>query len=196
LLKLNWCCRNVLRLCTTSNHLMLSTTIRNWRRLRRLMLAPYLLIWRYCTLLHLFRRLPLILRNHGNWRLGPLFLHERWILFKHRIRRHVNFDILIIRVPLRLSSSIHLHNVLDQIWIISQLLIVFLMRIHRHLLILMNIFLYLFFRHVFGLPVCLGCHTLLSVPRWILICVTARMNLLVPTGPYYIRVACWERLLF
>jgi len=178
---------------------MLSTTIRNWRRLRRLMLTPYLLLWPTRILLHLFRHLRLILRDHGHWRLGPLLLYDRVFLHKHRIRCHINFHIIII-IPLRLSPSIHLYNILYQIRIISHLQIVFLVRIHHlHLLILKYVFLNFFLCHVFCLPVGLGRHTLLLfISSWILVCITVRMNFfdLISAWALYVRVACWERRFF
>ena len=159
LLKLNLRCRNVLRLRATCYHLVLPASIRNGRRLWSLVLPSNLLLRYHRVLLALLRRLGLVLRHHRHRRLGPLLLNHRLFLRKCRIRRHICFHhrlILLVVISLRLASSIHLHYVLYQFWIVRHLEIILLMRIHHlHLLIFQNILLNFFLSHILSLPVCL-----------------------------------------
>lgn len=159
LLKLNLCCRNVLRLGATRYHLVLPASIGNRRCLRSLVLPSNLLLGHHRVLLGLLGRLSLVLRYHWHRRLGPLLLNHRFLFRECRIRRHICFHhwlILLVIIPLRLSPSIHLHYVLDQFRVVGHLQIIFLVSIHHlHLLIFQNVLLNFFFCHILSLPVSL-----------------------------------------
>lgn len=204
LLKLNLCCRNVLRLGATCYHLVLAASIGNRRRLRSLVLPSHLLLWHHRVLLGLLGRLGLVLRYHWHRRLGPLLLDHRFLFRECCIRRHICFHhwlILLVIISLWFTPSIHLHDVLDQFWIVGHLQIIFLMSIHHlHLLIFQNILLNFFLGHILSLPVCLRMPRLsiTIVSCWILVCVAAwvYLRLYLSSRPYYIGITSWKRRFF
>jgi hypothetical protein len=204
LLKLNLCCRNVLRLGATCYHLVLAAPVGNRRRLWSLMLPSYLLLGHHRVLLGLLGRLSLVLRHHWHRRLGPLLLDHRFLFRECCIGRHICFHhwlTLLVIITLWFPTSIHLHYVLYQFWVVGHLEVIFLMRIHHlHLLIFLNVLLNFFLRHILSLPVSLRMSRLSIsiISCWILICVSAWVYLCcnLSTGPNYIRVTGWKRRFF